>query len=87
VDDAAANNAKKKAEQAAARKARAQRIARARKAAARRVAQARAKQEQTAGSFNTAPFGNSFGSFGNSTFGAAAIDPQFRTQSPAQEAR
>lgn len=71
------DEAKKKAEKAAAKKARAARIARQRKAAARRAAQERAKQlaaqerakQQSAGSFNSAPFGNSFGNFGNSTSG------------------
>lgn len=65
-----------KAKKAAAEKAktiRAARIARERKAAARRAAQARARaQQQTnsfnaAGTFNNAPFGNSFGGFENST--------------------
>ena len=62
--------AKKKAKEAAAKKARAARIARERRAAAKRAraAQARAKQQE-ASSFNSAPFGNSFGNFGNSSFG------------------
>ena len=70
----AAERAKlKKATAEKAKKARAARIARERKAAARRAAQARAKaQQQTnsfnaAGSFNNAPFGNSFGSFETTT--------------------
>jgi hypothetical protein len=62
--------AKKKAREAAAKKARAARIARERRTAAKRAraAQARAKQQE-ASSFNNAPFGNSFGNFGNSSFG------------------
>ena len=62
--------AKKKAKEVAAKKARAARIARERRAAAKRAraAQARAKQQE-ASSFNSAPFGNSFGNFGNSSFG------------------
>jgi hypothetical protein len=71
AQDAAARIAKKKAAQAAVRKARAQRIARERKTAARRAPQARAK-EQPVGAFNTAPFSNSFGNFGNGTFGTGA---------------
>ena len=74
VDAIAAKNAKKKAEQVAAKKAatiaRAQRLARERKAAARkaRAALARAKQ-QPLSSFDNAPRGNSFGASGNSAFG------------------
>ena len=62
--------AKKKAQKVAAKKARAARIARERRAAAKRAraAQARAKPQE-ASSLNNAPFGNSFGSFGNSSFG------------------
>ena len=70
ADAIAARNAKKKAEQAAARKARAQSLARERKAAARKAqaAQPRAKR-QSARSFDNAPFRNSIGASGNSAFG------------------
>jgi outer membrane biosynthesis protein TonB len=73
----AAERAKiKKAAAKRAKKARAARIARERKTAARRAAQARAKAQQqqlqtnsfnSAGTFNNAPFGSSFGGFENST--------------------
>lgn len=68
----AAERAKiKKAAAEKAKKARAARIARERKAVARRAAQARAKQQgnafNSAGAFNNAPFGDSFGSFESNT--------------------
>jgi membrane protein involved in colicin uptake len=77
----AAKRAKKRAEQAAAKKARVQRLARERKAAARkaRAAQTRAQRQQSVSSFDNAPPGNSFGTFNNAnsplpngTFGSSA---------------
>ena len=87
-DEMATRKAKKKKKTAeqAAKKARAQRLARERKAAARkaRAALARAQQQQSVSSLDNAPLGNSFGTFnnannplpngtfGNGTFGSSA---------------